>query len=246
MRTLTMAVAALCAAICVAEGEKPIEGKSAESKAASRIARVGGLVVRPDSFTGKVSIVNRQKRLPASDCAAVAGMLAELTQCNIVSDDGEGATIKLQVIDDPNEPVLLIAPEDRWGRVNVAKLVDGLPGERAKEKFFAPRARKMIIKGLSLLMGGGSSQFPGNVMNTATVRDLDVCQESVPVDMVDNYITYLKAVGVKPAVRTTYRKACREGWAPAPTNEVQKAIWDQIRQIPTKPIKIEFDPAKGK
>jgi len=239
MRKLMM-VAALCAAVCAAGAEAPA------AKRAGRLARAGGEVVRPDSFTGKVSIVNRQRRLPASDCEAVAKMLAELTQCNIVSDGGEGATITLHVIDDPKEPVVLIAPEDRWGRLNVAKLVDDLPGERAKEKFFAPRARKMIIKALSLLMGGGSSQFPGNVMNTATVRELDACQEAVPVDMVDNYLAYLRAVGVRPAVRTTYRKACKEGWAPAPTNDLQRAIWNETRKLPEKPIKIEFDPKKGK
>ena len=64
--------------------------------------------------------------------------------------------------------------------------------------------------------------------------------------MVDNYIAYLRAIGVKPAEKTTYRKACHEGWAPPPTNEVQKAIWEQIHSSPDKPIKIEFDPKKDK
>ena len=31
-----------------------------------------------------------------------------------------------------------------------------------------------------------------------------------------------------PYIESTYRKACREGWAPAPTNDVQKAIWEDI------------------
>ena len=26
----------------------------------------------------------------------------------------------------------------------------------------------------------------------------------------------------------TYRQACIEGWAPAPTNDVQKAIWEKV------------------
>ena len=53
-------------------------------------------------------------------------------------------------------------------------------------------------------------------------------------------------LGCAEAKFTTYKQACREGWAPPPTNDVQKAIWDQVRQMPAKPIKIEFDPAKGK
>ena len=218
----------------------------AQSPKTDRIAKAGGEVVRPGTFTGKVAIISQQSRLPAADCQAVARMLAELTQCNIVAEADEKATIRLYLIDASNEPVMLLAPEDHWGKLNVARMVEDLPGERAKEKFFASRARKMIIKSLSLLMGGGSSQFPGNIMNTASLRELDQCQEGVPVDMVDNYLAYLKAIGVKPAEKTTYRKACREGWAPEPTNEVQRVIWNQVHQIPDKPITIEFDPKKDK
>ena len=218
----------------------------AQTTKVDRIAKAGGEVVRPGTFTGKVAIISQQSKLPDADCAAVAQLLAEQTQCNIVAENDEKATIRLYLIDTPKEPVMLLAPEDHWGKLNIARMVDDLPGERAKEKFFAPRTRKMIIKALSILMGGGSSQFPGNIMNAATMRELDQCQESVPVDMVDNYIAYLKAVGVKPAEKTTYRKACREGWAPQPTNEYQKAIWEQIHAIPDTPITIEFDPKKDK
>jgi hypothetical protein len=43
-----------------------------------------------------------------------------------------------------------------------------------------------------------------------------------------------------------YKLACEEGWAPAPTNEYQKAIWDETHAIPANPMKIEFDPKKGR
>jgi hypothetical protein len=39
---------------------------------------------------------------------------------------------------------------------------------------------------------------------------------------------------------------CQEGWAPPPTNEYQRAIWNDVHKIPEKPMKIDFDPAKGK
>ena len=45
--------------------------------------------------------------------------------------------------------------------------------------------------------------------------------------------------------RATYREACREGWAPPPTNDLQRAIWEETRKLPEKPIKIEFDPPRG-
>ena len=48
--------------------------------------------------------------------------------------------------------------------------------------------------------------------------------------------------GVQSARFTTYRQACREGWAPAPTNDLQKAIWEEVKadkeRGPTNPITI--------
>ena len=218
----------------------------AQNPRTARIAKQGGEIIRKGTFEGKVSIINQQSRLSSSDCDAIAQLFAEQTQCNIVADNGEGAAIKLYLIDNHKEPTVLLATEDHWGKLNVAKLVDDLPGENAKKKFFVPRARKMIIKSLSLLMGGGSSQFPGNIMNTAKIRDLDLMKESIPVDMIEHYQTYLKALGVTPMEKTTYLRACREGWAPAPTNDVQKAIWDRVHAAPKNPMKIEFDPKKGR
>ena len=44
----------------------------------------------------------------------------------------------------------------------------------------------------------------------------------------------------------TYKSACQEGWAPEPTNDVQRTIWKQVHAVPDKPITIEFDPKKDK
>ena len=208
----------------------------------AQIAKQGGEIVRKGAFQGKVSIVNQQTKLSAQDCAEVAELLADHTQCNIVVDSGDGAAIRLYLIDDPKEPVMLLAIEDHWGRLNLSKMVDDLPGTKAKDKFFRPRARKMIIKAMSLLMGGGASQFPGNIMNTATIREFDMLRESIPVDMVDHYRAYLSKLGITRMERTTYLRACREGWAPPPTNDIQKAIWERVHSEkergPTHGLKI--------
>ena len=45
---------------------------------------------------------------------------------------------------------------------------------------------------------------------------------------------------------TTYAAACRMGWAPPPTNDIQRVIWDKVHAVPAKPMKIEFDPKTGK
>lgn len=59
----------------------------------------------------------------------------------------------------------------------------------------------------------------------------------------------LPAVGFEPAVVATYLTACREGWAPAPTNDFQRAIWERAlsekERGPTNPIRI-LPPNQGK
>ena len=48
--------------------------------------------------------------------------------------------------------------------------------------------------------------------------------------------------GVRSVRLASYRQACREGWAPAPTNDVQRAIFEQVKadkeRGPTNPITI--------
>ena len=38
-----------------------------------------------------------------------------------------------------------------------------------------------------------------------------------------------KQLNIPVRIRTTYRAAVKEGWAPAPTNDFQKAIWEKIK-----------------
>ena len=57
---------------------------------------------------------------------------------------------------------------------------------------------------------------------------------------------YMAGFGVAPAKLVPYQIACREGWAPPPTNDVQKAVWEKVHSIPDKPLTIEYDPKNDK
>ncbi|MBR4617332.1 MAG: hypothetical protein IKO55_17115, partial [Kiritimatiellae bacterium] len=57
---------------------------------------------------------------------------------------------------------------------------------------------------------------------------------------------FLALAGYKRCNVGTYYDACEEGWAPPPTNAVQKAIWDKVHQLPTKPLTIKRESAKRK
>ena len=77
-----------------------------------------------------------------------------------------------------------------------------------------------------------------------SLRKLDTSIDTIPVDMVNYYQEYLKTLGVTTRAVTSYKTACKEGWAPAPTNDVQRAIWDKVHAMPTAPIKIKPEEKK--
>ena len=257
MKTTTLiAVAALAGAALDAAAEKPA-GNAAETREQRHYRLRGGDIERPDSFRGKVAFIDTQSRVAFTNVALAAGTLREATACNVVAERAPagkpedflrstGAAVVVVVVDDESTPAMLVAPEDHWGVVNVAKLVDDLPTEKARARFVGSRTTKEVIRAFSLLCGGGSSQFPGNMMNATSLRKLDTTVDSIPVDMVGYYQEYLKTLGVTVRAVTDYKTACREGWAPAPTNDVQRAIWNKVRAMPKKPMKIEFDPKTGR
>ena len=86
----------------------------------------------------------------------------------------------------------------------------------------------------------------GNLMHAAKLEGTYNLKDLLPHDVVTRQLKYLAAMNVTPKVRITYKKACEEGWAPAPTNEFQKAIWEKVHAAPKNPMKIKFDPKKGR
>ena len=240
------------------DARRPV-GKVMSAEAAARQAemmrRAGGFVVRPNSAKGKIVFVDAQGALPASNLTDVVSALRKQTRLNVVGVRGEGkdaaqlkaangADVAVVAIDDPDSPVLLVAPEERWATVNVAKLGEGLKSEEARRKFVESRFRKELLRGFALASGGGNSQFPANGMQVTGLAELDLYKEFIPGDSLAKSQAFLKRIGVVPEVRMTYRRACKEGWAPAPTNEVQKAVWDEVHAMPTEPIKIKPETKK--
>ena len=124
-----------------------------------------------------------------------------------------------------------------------AKLGDFKPAEG---EFAESRYRKELIRAVCYAAGTPVTQFKGNIFTIAKARDLDHCPEMIPIDTMQRTAFRLKDLGVMPSYKTTYRKACVDGWAPAPTNEYQKAIWDKVHAMPTAPIKIKPETKKVK
>lgn len=211
----------------------------------------GGYVTRPDSQKGVIVCMDCQNLIPREWIDEVLTYFREETRFRIDYRNGkfnfpspkvEGEAT-LFLIDDANLPAILVAPENRWALLNLR-----LVTREDRPAFLQARSKKQISRSLALLCGASNSQFPGALTRgIVNEEDLDKNIDYVlPIDIFKRMRTYMEPLGVKPALLAPYDSACQEGWAPAPTNEYQKAIWDKVHAIPATPMKIEFDPKKGR
>lgn len=213
--------------------------------------KVGGTVPRPGTQKGEIFYVNCQTRAPQTWIDESIAYFREETKFKISSKTGTFdfanpviyGNSTLYVIDDEKMPAFLVAPDDRWAFVNIAPLAN-----EQRPAFFQARVKKQLSRGFAYLCGAANSQYP--MALTRGLKDISDVDRNMdyrlPVDIFQRFRTYMEPLGVTPQVTVIYRKAVQEGWAPAPTNEWQKAVWDKVHAVPANPMKIEFDPKKGR
>lgn len=225
--------------------------------------RTGGMVVRPGSQLGKVVFVNGQKRVPQDVIEKQTGLLQEILQVRIEVVPGEAtfalkdvsakkkalvANAAIFFVDDPTlADTMLVAPETGWAVVNFAALTSDKPDAEHLRK----RTIREVWRSFAHLLGAANSHEAKCVLRPVTCPgDLDdLVAEAFCPEPLDKIAANLKAMGVDSATRKTYRQACIEGWAPAPTNDFQKAICEQVKadkeRGPTNPLVIK-PPAQKK
>ena len=213
----------------------------------------GGYLIRPESQQGSIVFFNCQKSVGEDAIKKTAQGLFETHGFNFVVSSlsaapllkdcpatlkSEKADFGVFIIEDANSPYSLgVYPEQRFATVNVS--VIGSDAERLK---------KELYRTIPFLCGGLSSMEPGALMQPVSVPlDIDTVKElTMPFDAVNKMMPYMRSFGVTPQIRRSYKTACQEGWAPQPTNEYQKAIWEKIHEVPSKPVKISYDKDKQK
>lgn len=201
---------------------------------AERIANAGG-IVRKSEGKGRIVYANVQQTVPSKDIARTMEVLAKYLRIRIDTLDAKAGDVAdvekyladnaakavVIVVDNAADPALLVAPEEKWAKVNVGKF---------KDKNVKRRAQMELLRAFCYLCGGTGSEYgnplTGFIGNPAQLDDSPVAE--LPIDVVNRFTPYLKQLGVVPYEEATYRKACREGWAPAPANDVQKAIWESV------------------
>ena len=201
---------------------------------AERIAYAGG-IVRKTEGKGRVVYANLQQTVESKDIAKTMNVLGKYLRVRIDTLDakaedvtdvnkyllGNDAKAVVIVVDNATDPAILVAPEDKWAKVNIG---------RFKDSNVKSRTQMELLRAFCYLCGGIGSEYSnpltGFIGNPAQLDDSPVAE--LPIDVVNRFTPYLKQLGVIPYIESTYRKACREGWAPAPTNDVQKAIWGDV------------------
>ena len=205
--------------------------------------RTGGIIDMPG--TGKLLYVNCQSRVVESEVSNRVEKIKRTLKFNtelrqgswsLQSRNPEDATFVVYIVDDEKLPMSLVAVESRWGVVNTATLKLG------------NRFSKELTRVTTLVLGAAQSQIKTSPMRTVTKSsDLDqLLTDGFCPDSVNQIFGNTKALGMTRSKQSSYIRACQEGWAHAPTNQYQKAIWDKVHQLPTKPMKIKFDPKVGR
>ena len=250
------ALAASMVAFADAAGRRQMTPEQLAKIRVARQKQTGGLVNVKGS--GHLAVFNDQKDFSddeiresyrsLTDFAKGLSIKVQQMKFSIASAaaelDRSGAGAGVFIIDDADLPMSLVALEEGWGFVNIAPLRAGNP---SKEEY-ALRFKKQFIRISSVVFSGVKSNFlTSPLQNVRSVAQLDkTVGDNYGMDTITAILNHLPEIGVMRDEQITYREACRRGIAPAPTNEFQKAIWDKVHAVPKNPMKIEFDPKKGK
>ena len=249
-RLVISAVVAFASAIMFADGNakkampdaKTPQDKAARAEAILR--KTGGFVSKKSD--GKIYFVNCQSRISDEEITKRVDRIrfvlkypCEITKgtWKIGDSKPKDAKIAIYLVDDKTLPMSLVAVEAGWGVVNTATLSE-------KNNRFS----KQLTRVFCLTAGAADSPVKTSPMQTVLKsEDLDkLLTDGFTFDMASSINENLQALGMASERKVPYVKACKEGWAPAPTNEYQKAIWDKVHSTPKNPMKIEFDPKKGR
>ena len=217
-------------------------------------ARGAGFATKPG--VGRFAFVSLQSRFSTAtlenEANSLGGQLkfpvevvSATEHCNFLNlgalKQSLGLDVALFLIADESMPMSIVVLEERWAVINVAKVFDTQKSERINNK----RLHNEVSRVAKALFSAVNVQ--PNQKAVSTGDDLD----ALTVDPIDSnslatMLRGLSSFGLVAPRTVPYYRACQEGWAPPPTNAIQRAIWEKVHQIPDKPIKIEFDPKKDK
>lgn len=234
-RAALSALALALSAAALADANESGETPAAEARRARMLAQTGGLVPVPEK--GPWIAVVRESGVAGADAVAEAvtyiRKTLRLPVREAVSEDAaaaareeiaNGAAVAVALVEDPAAPSLSVFPTGQYGIVNSAPLATG------DEALFAARVRKEFLRGVAYTFGAGNASGTCVVKPARGVEDLDAnpMLNYGPETLVA-IMKNAQGRGMTMLRSVPYRRAVEEGWAPPPTNDFQRAIWDAAR-----------------
>ena len=237
-------VAIICAAVLPAADDLPKPLKKLNLSMAELRERAlknsGGVLERQENAESKpIGIINSQKLVPEESLVAQQFEMRIKSKLPILFG-AKDAPITVEIVERDDFGAITVFAEERKAFVNVRKLAS----DGADAATLLARTRKEIIRASYMALGSGVAPRGCMIGPVRTLAELDNLKEGFISPEAAMHLFEGKATGVQRIRFATYRKACEEGWAPAPTNDVQKAIWDKVHQMPTEPIKIKPETKK--
>ena len=159
-----------------------------------------------------------------------------------LKDSGSNAAVF--IADDPSLPMSLAASEESWAMLNAASIRTDNPDA----KTFVRRLSVLFVRQFCRALGSDECMGKDTAFHSILeVKDID---EVTSLD-----ITMLPEMGIRDTLPRrglelieigSYEDACMLNIAPAPTNDIQRAIWKKVHAPPEKPMKITYDKDKQK
>ena len=207
----------------------------------SVIRKTGGIVEKKG--LGKIVVINCQSKISVNKIKERVDRLSRLLKYNFEVRSGEwnicesipsDANLAIFIVDKADLPLSLVAVESGWGMMNTAEINNDISFSKQLTRVFALTAGAMCSR---------NKHSPMQPITQAKQIET-LLSDNIMRDMIDSIRQNLASRGIEMSKISSYVKACQEGWAPAPTNEYQKAIWDKIHAMPTAPIKIKPETKK--
>lgn len=242
MRMFSILVLAALASIQMFAAEK--KSKLTPEQIERRKAEYfGGHVIQPVK-TKNIVLVDETKKVDTSLLKTVSTDITKALGYVCQVGEAVDAGVVLKVVECNKTGPLCVMPDDGLVLVNLKALSLDKPESAVLNR----RLTKELWRGFVYVLGGGNSLYANCVMKpVSSLKELDaVSSLSASPEVFSRMRDGAANRGIKAPRCTTYRQACREGWAPAPTNSIQKAIWDKIHELPTAPIKIAPESKKVK
>lgn len=155
-----------------------------------------------------------------------------------------GANAAVFIVDDISLPITLSCPEERWSMLNAAKVKTDEPSIDKFKKRMSILFQRQCCRALGSDEGAGTETCFHTVLKLSDLDDIQ--SNDLTLSATTSITDTMPLRGMEPIDWGTYRDACETGRAHAPTNEIQRKVWNEVHSIPKNPMKIEFDPKKGR